>query len=279
MTVPLSEPASLAYAIDAGLTPQQAALLLDHNAAALATWLAVEPRIATAGDLPIGLGTVASTRDALALLRLRGVAETPDWLRDGVIAVSHGELEPADRIDLLHVCAALDVTCDHSFVTDATTLLVTATSTVVDDVLSGRLDDYSGARLIETAITLGIFPGEHCARGEAAELYTRAPQLLAVIATVEKECVESLELDDGRLARDVETAFEKLEPDDALALCLLRSLAHGTDRASSTFTSRSRAALDRLWLQFDAEHGDEFLQTARPLRVELLSAKADQWLE
>ena len=61
---------------------------------------------------------------------------------------------------------------------------------------------------------------------------------------------------------------ERREAAVALRLELEAALAAG-----------DRAALDRLWLQFDAEHGDGFLQSARPLRVELLTAKADQWLE
>lgn len=278
-TVPLTEPASLSYAIAAGLDPEQTALLLDHNADALETWLVVEPRIAEPGDAPIGLGTVSSTRDALALLRLRGVVTEPRWMGEGVVAASGGDIEPADRIDLLHLCVALEVSCDATFVHEATELLTTETASVVDAVLAGGIDDFTAARLLETATSLGPLPAEYCSRNEASALYARAPQVLAVLATVEKACVELLRLTDDGLATAVEDALDDLRPDDALALCLLRSLANGADRQPSTFTLRSRAALERLWIQFDTQNGDGFLHSARPLRVELLTAKADQWLE
>ena len=285
-TVEIIEPTSLTYAIAAGMPPAQVAALLDHNAAAVERWLSVEATVAHPDGAPLGLGTLASTRDALALLRLRGDASTPEWMSRGVVAASKAERnDPSELLDLLHLCTVLEAPCDDAALAEANRAMRTA----LDDLLGGELlggdlpapmtDGAEEARLLETAIALGHEPRGHCTGDTPARLLDDAPQLLAMLATVDKACVQSLDLGDEALAREVERAVVELRPEDALALCLLRSLSTASGHDSSTFPQRARAALDGLWLRFGAEHGPDFLSSARPLRVELLTAKADQWLE
>ncbi|MGV8885932.1 MAG: hypothetical protein ACOH1T_10165 [Microbacteriaceae bacterium] len=298
-TTDITEPTSLAFALDAGMSPGQTAALLDHNADALSRWIGVEETTTTPGSTPVGLGTVASTRDALVLLRLRGVVTTPRWMVDGVAAASRDPRfdnagatyaggsgtggsgtggSGTELFDLLYLCDAVQAPCDAEFVTETTELLTLG----LDALLASPENGADAARVLEVAIALNEFePAEHnlCRNNSAKELYRSAPQLLAMLATAAKRCVEAFARTDAERATDVERALAELRPDDAVAYCLLRSLAVGATTAQSTFQTRSRRAFDELWLQFDADNGSDYLSTARPVRVELLHAQADQWLE
>lgn len=272
-TVTISDPTVLGYLVAAEVPGPQLARLLAANTTLVDRALAVETSIASPGSRPTGNGTIASSRDAVLLLRLRGSARAPEWLARGVIATTATDLNASDTVDALYLCAALEIHCPGSFLRDARE----ATLARVRDALT-EPDDGS-ARAVEAAIEARLELPDACTRERAETWLVERPQLLAAFAGSQKECVEILDLDAATLTPLVRDAFDELRLDDALAYCLLHLLAGDARPVSSEFSRAAREGFADLRARLDAENGDDYLASARPLRIELAQAKEDQWLD
>lgn len=287
-TVTVTDPTTLLYLVAAEVAPRQLATVLEANAGLVDRALAVDHSVVTAGSAPSGNGTIASSRDALLLLRLSGSARVPDWLGTGMIAaIGPGDgshLAPSDTIDALYVCAALELGCPAAFLLRARSVALDAIDSVLHSSDSKNTAFENGdagavsARAVEAALEAGLELAPACTSSRAALWLNEAPQLLAAFAVSEKECVELLALDDEVLAPLVTRAIDELRPEDALAYCLLRLLADDALPDASAFTTTARDGFDALWQRLDAENGDDYLATTRPLRIELAHAKETQWL-
>ena len=277
--VVLTDPTVLFYLVAADVAPAHLARLLGANEGVVQRALEVEGSRATPGAAPTGLGTIASSRDAVLYLRLSGATRVPDWLPSGVLDAVSGELAPRDSIDALFLCAALELDCPTAFLTRARTL----TRDVIDASLSESSDAPArvngAARAVETAREARLDVPSACTRDRVTAWLADDPQLLAAFAVGEKECVELVALDDATLTPLLRDALDNLRPEDALAYCLVRLLAGSARPDDSDFSTAAHAGFDALWSQIDSENGDDFLAAARPLRIELAHAKESQWLD
>jgi len=277
-TTTLDDPTVLYYFVSARMPRDVLSALLQRNAAAVSDWTRVDATFNTGSDEPTGLGTVAATRDAVALLKLEGIETPPAWIREGLAAASRGDAlawaDASSASDFLYLCVSLPGACPASMLDEVRT---TVTAGIEGMSTSAPGDDLSTARILEAAAVAELeLPG--CTPEMADDWAENAPMSLAMLAMSQKECWETLSLSKQDFIDAASSAMQTMQYQSAAGYMILHAL--GTDGSGdSEMRDAVSASLDDLIASIDESEGAGYVSKARPLPLELLNARIENWTE
>ncbi|TXK18816.1 hypothetical protein [Homoserinibacter sp. GY 40078] len=270
----VSDPTVLRYLAASGASRSVVARVLAANAASIESWSTARATFSEVGDSPVGAGTLASARDAVALLAVTGAGQPPEWLRAGVggAVAAAGEVSDGPLTsDIVFLCARLTGVCPRDVDSAARERVRAAMADL--DLTQG--DDLTTAHMIEAATEAGIEVPD-CDASDVDAWFAAAPLAFATLAVAADGCAEALNLtDDEYLARGI-AALEGERYGSALGYVMMRSLANDP-RPDPDFRAAMVEALDELVARIDAAEGDRYVERARPLALELLRARIENW--
>lgn len=277
-TTELDDPTVLYYFVSAQMPRAVLSGILEHNAAAVSEWSRVDAVFSTGTDEPTGLGTIAATRDAVTLLKTRGIDTPPDWITDGLATALEGDplawSDAGSASDFLYLCESLAGACPASVIEEVRS---TVTASIEDLSLPAPGDDLSAARILEAAAVAELeLPG--CTPETVDQWAQDAPLSLAMLAMSQKECWETLSLSKQDYIEDASAAMQTTEYPSAAGYVILHAL--GTDGSGdSEMRDAVSASLDGLIALIDESEGAGYVAKARPLPLELLRARIEDWTE
>ncbi len=263
---------SLPMAVQFGLPVDTARGIVRDNQPLLDQLVRLTSTFATEPGRPVGQGSVAATRGLVQYLRLNDVTSFPQWIRDGVLSATRSEQSDADSVDLLHLCESLNIACGDAFIQKATAALSQSIGTI--DFTPAQ--DEGAARMVETALLVGLEIPVTCERSSRELWFDQAPQTLAVLASADKMCADTGMYSEEELRAGVSASLDELDPQRALAFVYLHMLSDPS-ASDPDFAEYCDERFGSLWTSLSESEGSDYLAQARPLSVELVKAKINNW--
>jgi hypothetical protein len=233
---------------------------------------------AEASDRPVGLGTIADSRDAVRLLFLTS-GDYPSWLGQGIAAelarVESGDFVPTvlDQADLLYLCQELDLRCPDSF-KSAVEAELRSVEGVVGEPVS---DDERFSRLVDTAVWTDLSYQLVCDAERFREWMAAAPLTTMAIAVQDMSCYADSAI--PILNRETEDkVVDSLRQGDLNAAVSWAMLRFLLDSRTDEYRDRVHQAWDSAMESLQADRWPVDLEQEKPLHLEYLKTNLEQWL-
>jgi hypothetical protein len=268
-----SAPFALRTLVDAGVSSELITRLLAANEYVVKTWTATTATAASDWGVPVGLGTLSSTRDLVELLELEGIP-LPAWISSGtqgaLDALEAGVLDATEMQDgdLLFLCRAAELKCPESV------------GEAVSEQLAGLPvshagftfeQDNAGARLMFSAIGASIPLGIQCSSDLVSEWYANSPAMLWALTAEDPDCLDYLAVTNAELEKRILEVLGQGDAQQAIAYARIRDYIESEppeDEAS--FQAEVQRVFQGITDSLDAQLGTGYIQKYRPLDVELL---------
>ncbi len=264
--IALQDPAGLYTSTELGMPEVQAQRIASSED--LRTWLTSDWTIRDPSRPSVGSGTLANTVLLVELTRLEGW-NVPSWVADGVGEASRGR----NRYDptLAYLCQATRAQCEPAVEASAP-----SQREVAARVLDGSMTDSEGRLAALAALATSPVQEGLCV-GHEADLYRKAPQTFAALASVDKTCWEAIAPSAAELTDRITAAMNQGDLDEAAALMLLSEAAHGKLVIREQMIARVNDAWASIVNTVSEQRGPDFLRRALPLNFVLFSETLKEW--
>jgi hypothetical protein len=280
--ISLSLPQNLDFLTLAGWDTRRLEELMATNEKVLRRWVSVADSYASDWDEPVGLGTIANTRDATQLLWVsKDESDSfPQWMREGIAGVladmESGSLEVTDdeAADLLVLCKVYGLATCPDGLEDR--VVAYARSTVVSMSDDPPTDDAAASRLVDTLVWISSDAAPSCVASEFREWMSIAPLTAMSIAAGDVTCYEEQVGADEANAM-VLSRLAQGDPEGAIAWAMLRYLLDPPAQ-DVEYRQQARQAWDDMVADARQVVGADAIDKDRPLSLELMHALFESWI-